>query len=81
MYWGGRRTAPFILNGDTTKQLNVPAAITRYQLGMRFGWTFRRYRTIEGCLFESEVANGVSVQTTLVSPGRSASLLSPGLEI
>jgi len=56
VYRGGRRTAPVILNRNTTRQLNVPAAITRYQLGMRLGWTFRRYRTIQGCLFEPEVA-------------------------
>jgi hypothetical protein len=80
MYWGGRRAAPVVLNRDTTRQLNVPAAITRYQLNMSLGWTFRRYRTIQGCLFEPEVASDVSVQTILVSPGRSASFLSPDLE-
>jgi hypothetical protein len=62
VYWGGRRAAPVVLNHDTTRQLNVPAAITRYKLDMRLGWMFLRYRTIQGCLFEPEVVNDVSVR-------------------
>jgi hypothetical protein len=55
VYWGGRGAAPVVLNRDTTRKLHVPAAITQYQLDMRLGLTFRRYRTIQGCLFEPEM--------------------------